>query len=125
MACRTNRCGCGTCGSSPCNCSPCGNICSGGCGGNCSSGCNGNYTEVSCGVKTVSRSYLVDGGKYRQVKFANGCCERIARAWVPQTYRGIITNGPQPLGRCVGGNLNNTDSECMDCMNGMFNSGVR
>jgi len=116
MACRTNRCGCGTCGSSPCSCGPCG---SGGCGGGNSS----NYTEGSCGVKHVIESYFVDGGRYRQVKYANGCCDRIARGWIPQTYPGVTLNGPQPLGRCgTGGNLNNSASECMDCMNGMFNS---
>ena len=113
MACRTNRCGCGTCGCSPCKCSPCG------CGGGC--GCNGPNYQEACGVKEVEYSRLVDGGKYRQIKYANGCCDRIARGWVPQTYHTIKGNGPRPLSCCAGGNLNNTASECMDCMNGMFN----
>jgi len=105
MACRTNRCGCKTCGLSSC-------------GGGCS-----NYAEVSCGPKVVIQSYFVKGGKYRQVKFANGCCERIAKSWVPQTYNYISGNGPVPRSKCFGGDINNTDSECMDTLNYMFNNG--
>jgi hypothetical protein len=122
MACRTNRCGCGTCGQNPCGCGPCG--CGGGCGGGCS-GNGPNYVESACGMKTVVSSRLVDGGKYRRVEYANGCCDKIARTWVPQTYDSLPGNGPKPLSRCVGGNVSNTESECMDCMNGMFNHGVR
>lgn len=114
MACRTNRNGCGTCGCSPCKCS-----CTGGCGSNC--GCNGPLYQEACGVKTVVTSKFVDGGKYRQVKYANGCCDKIARGWVPQTYNTLEGNGPKPLSCCAGGNLNNTESECMDSMNKCFN----
>lgn len=91
-----------------------------GCGGN-----GMNYVRCARGIKTAISSRLVDGGKYRQVEYANGYCDKIARTWVPQTYNTLPGNGPKPLSRCVGGNINSTDSECMDYMNGMFNSGVR
>lgn len=101
MACRTNRCG----------------------SVNLYSRCG--YSEVSCGPKVIVHSYLIRNGKYRQVKFANGCCATLAKSWVPQNYNTVEGNGPIPLSRCAGGNIDNTASEGMDCMNGMFNSGVR
>ncbi len=113
MACRTNRCGCGSCGCSPCKCN---NSCNNGCGSSSTSSCGG-----SCGAKVVVNSKLVDGGKYRAVKYENGCCDKIARTWIPQTYNTIKGNGPRPLACCSGGNLRNTESECMDSMNKLFN----
>lgn len=115
MACRTNRCGCGSCGCSPCKCNT-------GCGcGAGSCGCNTpNYSEA-CGVKEVVDSKLVDGGKYRAVKYKNGCCDKIAKAWIPQTYNTVPNNGPRPISCCAGGNVSNSESECMDSINYLFN----
>ncbi len=107
MACRTNRiCACSPCNS--CGCSPCG----------CTSSCctDNNYYNV----KEVAYSYPIKGGLYRAVKYTNGCCDVLAKGYVPGNFNYEADNGPSPHYDGYG-QSSNSESEGMDCMNYAFN----